>query len=71
MEKNKEEIKQELSEILAKYYDSSFTRLVQEYIRTSGITEEERVALVEAVRRTFTIKNVKEYMYIKEIIIFA
>ena len=68
---NKEPIKQELSEILTKYYDGSFARLVQEYIRTSSITEEERVVLVKAVRRTFTIKNVKEYMYIKEIIIFA
>ena len=48
---NKELIKQELSEILAKYYDSSFTRLVQEYIRTSGITEEERDTLVEAVKQ--------------------
>ena len=67
----KEPIKQELSEILTKYYDGSFARLVQEYIRISGMTEEEREALVEAVRRTFTIKNVKEYMYIKEIIIFA
>ena len=64
-------IKQELSEILAKYYDGSFAQLVQEYIRISGMSEEEREALVEAVRRTFTIKNVKEYMYIKEIIIFA
>ena len=74
--KNKKEkhnipINQELSEILAKYYDGSFDRLVQEYIRASGITEEEREASVEVVRRTFTIKNVKEYMYIKEIIIFA
>ena len=68
---NKTIIKQELSEILAKYYDGSFARLVQEYIRTSGMTEEEREASVEVVRRTFTIKNVKEYMYIKEIIIFA
>ena len=68
---DKTKIKQELSEILAKYYDGSFARLVQEYIRTSGMSEEEREALVEVVRRTFTIKNVKEYMYIKEIIIFA
>ena len=68
---NKEPIKQELSEILTKYYDGSFARLVQEYIRTSSMKEEERVVLVKAVRRTFTIKNVKEYMYIKEIIIFA
>ena len=43
-EKDKEPIKQELSEILAKYYDGSFARLVQEYIRFSGITEEEREA---------------------------
>ena len=48
-ETNKEPINQELSEILTKYYDGSFARLVQEYIRTSGITEEEREALVEVV----------------------
>ena len=47
---NKEPIKQELSEILAKYYDGSFARLVREYIRISGISEEEREALVEVVR---------------------
>ena len=46
----KEPIKQELSEILTKYYDGSFARLVQEYIRISGISEEEREALVEVVR---------------------
>ena len=50
---------QALSEILAKYYDGSFAKLVQEYIRTSGMSEEEREASVEVVRRTFTIKNVK------------
>ena len=49
---DKTKIKQELSEILAKYYDGSFARLVQEYIRTTGITEEEREALVEAVKQT-------------------
>ena len=49
---NKEPIKQELSEILVKYYDGSFARLVQEYIRTSGMSEEEREALVEAVKQT-------------------
>ena len=50
MIQEKEPIKQELSEILAKYYDGSFARLVQEYIRIAGITEEEREALVEAVK---------------------
>ena len=50
--RNKEPIKQELSEILTKYYDGSFARLVQEYIRTSGMSEEEREALVEAEKQT-------------------
>ena len=49
---NKKQIKQELSEILTKYYDGSFTRLVQDYIRISGITEEEREALVEVMKQT-------------------
>ena len=53
MIQEKEPIKQELSEILTKYYDGSFARLVQEYIRTSGITEEEREASVEAIKRMF------------------
>ena len=52
MKENKEPINQELSEILTKYYDGSFSRLMQEYIRTSGITEEEREALVEALKQT-------------------
>ena len=52
MIQEKELIKQELSEILTKYYDGSFARLVQEYIRTSGISEEEREALVEAMKQT-------------------
>ena len=51
--RNKEPIKQELSEILAKYYDGSFARLVREYIRISGMTEE-REALVEAIKRKLT-----------------
>ena len=49
-EKDKEPIKQELSEILVKYYDGSFARLVHEYIRISGMTEEEREALMETMR---------------------
>ena len=51
-EKDKVVIKQELSEILVRYYDGSFARLVQEYIRISGISEEEREALVEAMKQT-------------------
>ena len=52
LNQEKETIKQELSEILAKYYDGSFARLVQEYIHISGISEEEREALVEAMKQT-------------------
>ena len=48
---NNEPIKRELSEILTKYYDGSFARLVQEYIRISSMTEEEREALVEAMKQ--------------------
>ena len=51
-ETNNEPIKQELSEILTKYYDGSFARLVQEYIRISDMSEEEREALVEAMKQT-------------------
>ena len=50
MKQDKEQIKQALSEMLTKYYDGSFARLVQEYIRTSGMSEEKREALVEAVK---------------------
>ena len=52
MIQEKELINQELSEILAKYYDGSFDRLVQEYIRASGMSEEEREASVEAMKQT-------------------
>ena len=50
LNQEKETIKQELSEILTKYYDGSFTRLVQEYIRTSCMKEEEREGLMETMR---------------------
>ena len=50
LNQEKETIKQELSEILAKYYDGSFAQLVQEYIRTSSMKEEERKGLMETMR---------------------
>ena len=50
-ETNNEPINQELSEILTKYYDGSFARLIREYIHISGISEEEREALVEAMKQ--------------------
>ena len=48
--RKKEPIKQELSEILAKYYDGSFARLVQEYIRISSMSEEEKKVLAETIK---------------------
>ena len=48
---NNEPINQELSEILTKYYDGSFVQLVREYIRTFGMTKEEREVLVEALKK--------------------
>ena len=60
LKKDKQSIQEELSELLNLYYDGSFARMVSEYIRISGMTEEEREALVEAMKVTFTIKNVKE-----------
>lgn len=52
-----EEIRKELNEQVATYYDGSFARLVQEYIRITGITEEEREALVEVVKNYQTSKK--------------
>ena len=52
LNQEKETIKQELSEILAKYYNGSFARLEKEYIRISSITEEKKEALVEAMKQT-------------------
>ena len=52
LESDKNPIKQELSEILAKYYDGSFARLVSEYIRTTGMTEAEVDALLEEMKHS-------------------
>ena len=57
MEQEKQNLKEELDELIATYYDGSFARLVQEYIRITGITEEEREALVEVVKNYKTSKT--------------
>ena len=51
---DKTKIKQELSEILAKYYDGSFARMVSEYIRATGMTEAEVDALLEEMKNSIT-----------------
>ena len=50
MEQENQKIKKELDELITTYYNGSFARLVREYIHTSEITEEEREALVEAMK---------------------
>ena len=50
--RNKEPIKQKLSEILTKYYDGSFARMVSEYIRITGMTETEVDALMEEMKHS-------------------
>ena len=47
-----------LDEFLEVHYSGSFSRMVSEYIRATGMTEAERKALVEAIRREFA--NYKE-----------
>ena len=50
LESNKTQIKKELSELLAQYYDDSFSRMACDYIHATGMTEEEVEALLEAMR---------------------
>ena len=51
MNQDKEAIKQELSEILAKYYDGSFARLVQDSSAFPA-SRKKREALVEVLKQT-------------------
>ena len=49
-ESDKTQTKEELSELLAKYYDGSFARMVSEYIHATGMTEEEQEALWKTMK---------------------
>ena len=53
-ESDKTQIQEELSELLNQYYDGSFARMVNEYIRTTGITEAEVDALLEEMKHSIT-----------------
>ena len=52
LKKDKQSIQEELSELLNLYYDGSFARMVNEYIRTTGITEAEVDALLEEMEHS-------------------
>ena len=54
LKKDKQSIQEELSELLNQYYDGSFARMVSEYIRTTGMTEEEVEALLEEMKHSIT-----------------
>ena len=55
MEQEKQNIKKELHHLIAKYYNGSFTQMVCEYIRSSGMTEEEVKKFLEEIRQDHTI----------------
>ena len=48
---NKEKIKNQLMELLEKYYNGSFAQLVHEYIRLSGISDKEVEEVLEVLRK--------------------
>ena len=56
-ESDKTQTKEELSEILAKYYDGSFARMVSEYIHATGMTEAEVDALLEEMKHSSAFAN--------------
>ena len=50
MKKEKQEIQKELNEMIAAYYDGSFPQMACDYIRATGMTQEEVEALLEAMK---------------------
>ena len=51
-ELDKTQAKEELSELLNKYYDGSFARMVSKYIHATGMTEAEVDALLEEMKHS-------------------
>ena len=51
MNQEKQNIQEELNNLIANYYNGSFAQMVCEYIRASGMTEEEVKELMEAIRQ--------------------
>ena len=48
---SKEIIKEELTELLENFYDGSFAELVCDYIRSTGMTQQEVKELMEVIRK--------------------
>ena len=49
---SKENLKELLDEFLQTHYNGSFSRMVSEYIRATGLTEAEVDALLEEMKHT-------------------
>ena len=60
LESNKTQIKKELSELLAQYYDGSFSRMACDYIHATGMTKEEVEALLEAMKKSKSMELTEE-----------
>ena len=50
MKKEKQEIQKELNEMIAAYYNGSFPQMACDYIRATGMTQEEVEELLEAMK---------------------
>ena len=48
---SKEIIKEELTELLENFYNGSFAQLVCDYIRSTGMTQQEVKELMEVIRK--------------------
>jgi predicted transcriptional regulator len=51
MMESKEIIKEELTELLENFYNGSFAQLVCDYIRHTGMTQQEVKELMEVIRK--------------------
>ena len=51
MNQEKQEIQEELNNLIAHYYNVSFAQMVCEYIRATGMTEEEVKELMEGMKQ--------------------
>ena len=51
MNQKKQDIQVALNNLIANYYNGSFTQMVCEYIRATSMTEEEVKALLEVIRQ--------------------
>lgn len=51
MNQEKQEIQEELNNLIANYYKGSFAQMVCEYIRATGMTEEEVKELMEGMKQ--------------------